>query len=54
MAKVEALCAFETFEKFGVTAELGWSRYVLRVEWISGGTGTSGEFSAHDAASYAR
>jgi hypothetical protein len=29
-AKAEILCALETFEKLGATAELPWSRSILR------------------------
>ena len=58
-AKAEILCAIETFEKLGATAQLPGSRSILRkVEraiehrLISGDPDPSGEFSGHDVAAY--
>ena len=57
-ARAEILCALETFEGLGATAELPGSRSILRgieleiERLISGDSDSSSEFSGHEAASY--
>ena len=59
-AKAESLCALDTFEMLGATAELLGSRDILQkieraIEYrlISGDSDPGGEFSRHDATPYA-